>query len=94
MKYASKEGVKAAAVKGIPNVFKVTSICMVQRSKNTYEEPASQRGTEHTEQPSFSAVLDSAVEKEASASLNCHTCTYGADKKLQNFLYQSRDYTY
>lgn len=94
MKYASKEGVKAAALKSISTIFRVNSICMTPQQKNTGRDTAKQYIATPAGGKSFAATLDNAVKQAADASINCHTCTYGANLRLQNFLYHSKEYTY
>ncbi len=44
--------------------------------------------------PLFSQILQEEVEEQRSASLNCHTLTYGQDSRLHAFEYQKREYHY
>lgn len=94
LKYISKEGVIAAAVKEISTIFKVNSVYFVPKSRNNYEEASQSFSSDHHKKNSFSAVLDRAAEKEAQTSLNCQTYTYGANLEPRHFLYQSKEYTY
>jgi hypothetical protein len=68
---------------------------MVPKSRDTREESAYYQSLENDSQPSFAAVLEEkAKQKEESPSLNCHTCTYGANRQIYHFLYQPKEYTY
>lgn len=42
----------------------------------------------------FAQILESAVDEQTKAPAHCHTVTYGNDRRLHTFLYQSREYQY
>jgi hypothetical protein len=69
---------------------------MVPKSRDTREEGAYYQSLENNSQPSFAAVLEekASQQKEATPSLNCHTYTYGANRRINHFLYQPKEYTY
>ena len=43
-------------------------------------------------QRSFSQMLEQAVNETKKASIECHTTTYGPDRRLMMFHYQTREY--
>ena len=68
---------------------------MIPKSRNTKEDSAQRQTSDSKTDASFASILESTVKKESPAApASCHTCTYGANRKLQNFLYQSKEYTY
>lgn len=67
---------------------------MTPQQKNAGQETAKQNTAAPAGGKNFAAALDNAVKQASDASLNCRTCTYGANMRLQNFLYQSKEYTY
>ncbi len=87
-------GINAAAVKGITPIFKVTSISIIPQSRNGREKSAADYTPEVKKADSFATVLEKETQKDAYASLNCHTTTYGSNCKMTNFFYQTKEYTF
>lgn len=42
----------------------------------------------------FASILEDSVKENRADVVDCRTTTYGRDSKMQNFLYQTREYRY
>lgn len=85
------------AVKGISDIFMVTSVQVVpivpKTKKEKERDPYS--GIKVKKEKSFDNVLSEAVDKlDNTPSEPIRTSTYGPDSMMNLFLYQSREYTY
>lgn len=83
------------AAKGLTDIYMVHSVTAVSLTKKVSEDSrrtpdsySSKKQTPHT----FSSFLEEEIQELKAAPNNCHTVTYGTDRKLHTFLYQPRDY--
>lgn len=81
-------------MKNVSTIFKVTSICMAPQAKNAKNQDGAQSFASSENNQSFTVVLDNAIRQAADDALSCRTCTYDANRRLQNFFYQPKEYTY
>lgn len=42
----------------------------------------------------FASILDDSAKENRADAVDCRTTTYGRDSRMQNFLYQTREYRY
>ncbi len=73
-------------------VHTVTAVSLTKKvsedARRTPDSYSSKKPNPHT----FSSFLEEEIQEIKAAPNNCHTVTYGTDRKLHTFLYQPRDY--
>lgn len=42
----------------------------------------------------FASILEDSAKENGANAVDCRTTTYGRDSRMQNFLYQTREYRY
>lgn len=76
-------------------VHSVVAINGVRKvTRDLYRDDDSSQKRKAEESKSFSDVLQKEVDIRRTDSLNCHTVTYGMDKRLHSFEYLAREYRY
>ena len=76
-------------------VHSVVAINGVRKvTRDLYKDENSSQKREVEENRSFSDILQQEVDERRTDSLNCHTVTYGMDRKLHSFEYLAREYRY
>ncbi len=84
------------AANGFTSIFMVHSVSAVETTKKASRDgggsPGGYSGNGKSTH-SFSRILEAEMN-EHKAPTECHTVTYGNDRRLRTFLYQTREYQY
>lgn len=81
---------------GVSGIFMVASVAAVSGVPRTRRDE--RRGTDsHSKgknaEKLFASILSDSA-KEKADTVDCCTTTYGRDSKVQNYLYQTKEYRY
>ena len=81
---------------GVSSILMVSSIAAVSgvpRARRDERRNADSHSRGKNAEKLFASILNDRVKDDADA-VDCRTTTYGRDSKLQNYLYQTKEYRY
>lgn len=81
---------------GVSSIFMVTSVAAVSgvpKTRRDERRDANSHSRGKNAEKLFANILNDRVRDDAEA-VDCHTTTYGRDSKMQNYLYQTKEYRY
>lgn len=86
------------AARAMSDIFIVHSILAVSRigavTRELVKEETIYSKKEQSNNSSFSSVLQQEIDHVGKDALNCHTVTYGVDRKIHHYEYLRREYKY
>lgn len=84
-------------VNGFSGIFMVASVAAVSgvpRAKYDQRRGAHSDSKKKDAEKLFASILEGSVKESRARAVDCRTVTYGRDSKVQDFLYQTREYRY
>lgn len=82
-------------VNGFSGIFMVTSVAAVS---GVYKTGRDERRDAHSgskkKEKLFASILEESAKENRAEAVDCKTTTYGRDSRMQNYLYQTREYRY
>lgn len=84
----------ANGLSGIFMVASVAAVSGVSKTKRDERRDAHSDLKKKSAEKLFASILEGSVKEKRADAVDCQTTTYGRDSRMQNFLYQTREYRY
>lgn len=75
-------------------VASVTAVSGVSKTRRDERRDAHSDSKKKNAEGLFASILEDSAKESRADAVECRTTTYGRDSRVQNFLYQTREYRY
>ncbi len=75
-------------------VASVAAVSGVSKTRRDERRDANSDSKGKSAEKLFASILQDSVKENRADVVDCRTTTYGRDSRMQNFLYQTREYRY
>ncbi len=84
-------------VNGFSGIFMVASVTAVTGVSKTRRDERRETSSDLKKKGAdnlFASILEESTQESKADVVDCRTTTYGRDSKMQNYLYQTKEYRY